>query len=57
MESWKVVFGEDIASVEGMQKGRSSPGYKGGVFSPEMDIPTHFFHRWAAETLLEKAQG
>ncbi|WP_109514890.1 aromatic ring-hydroxylating oxygenase subunit alpha [Pseudomonas ovata] len=57
MESWKVVFGEDIASVEGMQKGRSSPGYKGGVFSPEMDLPTHFFHRWAAETLLEKAQA
>jgi choline monooxygenase len=57
MESWKVVFAEDIASVEGMQKGRSSPGYKGGVFSPEMDLPTHYFHRWAAEKLLQTEQA
>jgi len=52
LESWKVVFAEDISSVEGMQKGRHSPGYKGGAFSPEMDIPTHFFHQWAARQLL-----
>lgn len=57
MESWKVVFAEDIASVEGMQKGRSSPGYTGGVFSPEMDLPTHYFHRWAAEKLLQTEQA
>jgi choline monooxygenase len=53
LESWKVVFAEDISSVEGMQKGRHSPGYSGGAFSPEMDIPTHFFHQWAARQLLE----
>jgi choline monooxygenase len=52
LESWKVVFAEDISSVEGMQKGRHSPGYQGGVFSPEMDIPTHHFHQWAARQLL-----
>ena len=52
LESWKVVFAEDISSVEGMQKGRYSPGYTGGAFSPEMDIPTHFFHQWAARQLL-----
>ena len=55
LESWKVVFAEDISSVEGMQKGRHSPGYSGGAFSPEMDIPTHFFHQWAARQLLETA--
>ncbi|MNE87934.1 hypothetical protein D3C80_1851820 [compost metagenome] len=48
-----MVFAEDISSVEGMQKGRHSPGYSGGAFSPEMDIPTHFFHQWAARQLLE----
>ena len=48
LESWRVVFGEDIGAVEGMQKGRHSPGFGGGVFSPEMDLPTHFFQKWLA---------
>ncbi len=52
LESWRVVFGEDIGAVEGMQKGRSSPGYRGGVFSPVMDNPTHHFHQWVARKLL-----
>jgi choline monooxygenase len=51
LESWRVVFSEDIDAVEGMQKGRSSPGYKGGVFSPMMDNPTHHFHQWVARKL------
>ncbi|NUU66393.1 aromatic ring-hydroxylating dioxygenase subunit alpha [Enterobacteriaceae bacterium BIT-l23] len=48
VESWRVVFGEDIGAVEGMQRGRHSPGFGGGVFSPEMDEPTHFFQKWLA---------
>ena len=44
----KVVFSEDIFAVENMQKGRHSPGFGGGVFSPEMDLPTHFFQQWLA---------
>ena len=51
LESWRVVFGEDIDAVEGMQKGRSSPGYQGGVFSPVMDNPTLHFHQWVARKL------
>jgi len=51
LESWRVVFSEDIGVVEGMQKGRSSPGYRGGVFSPVMDNPTHHFHQWVARKL------
>ena len=51
LESWRVVFGEDVFAVEGMQKGRHSPGYAGGHFSPEMDIPTHHFHAWVASRL------
>jgi len=51
LESWRVVFSEDVDAVEGMQKGRSSPGYTGGVFSPVMDNPTHHFHQWVARKL------
>jgi choline monooxygenase len=51
LESWRVVFAEDIDAVEGMQSGRRSPGYGGGVFSPVMDNPTHHFHQWMARKL------
>ncbi|RDL45017.1 aromatic ring-hydroxylating dioxygenase subunit alpha [Marinomonas piezotolerans] len=47
-DSWKVVFGEDIFAVEGMQKGRKSPAFEGGVFSPVHDEPSHNFHQWVA---------
>ncbi len=50
-EAWAVVFSEDVSVVEGMQRGRQSPGFSGGVFSPVMDIPTHHFHRWFAGEL------
>ena len=45
---WKTVFVEDIGVVEGMQRGRSAPGFDGGRFSPAMDAPTHAFHDWVA---------
>lgn len=45
---WKEIFEEDIGVVEGMQKGRSAPGFDGGRFSPAMDGPTHCFHDWVA---------
>ena len=45
---WKTVFEEDIFVVEGMQKGRQSPLFDGGRFSPAMDGPTHNFHDWVA---------
>ena len=49
---WKDVMIEDIAAIEGMQDGRSSPAYNGGNFSPVMDQPTHQFHKWVAESLI-----
>jgi len=52
--AWRDVFREDVFAVEGMQAGRASPGYQGGVFSPAMDAPTHHFHRWVAERLTER---
>lgn len=51
LESWRVVFGEDIGVVEGMQAGRQSPGFNGGVFSPVLDHPTYFFHQWVARQI------
>ena len=55
--AWDLVFREDLFAVEGMQQGRASPGYDGGVFSPVMDEPTHHFHRWVAARLAERARA
>ena len=52
LKAWETVFAEDVDVVERMQRGRHSPGYDGGVFSPAMDGPTHCFHRWLARKLL-----
>ncbi len=49
---WKDVMLEDVNAIEGMQKGRSSPVYNGGNFSPIMDTPTHQFHKWIANNLI-----
>ncbi len=49
LEGWRVVFEEDIFAVEGMQNGRKSPAFEGGVFSPVLDDPTHHFHCWVAD--------
>jgi choline monooxygenase len=37
LESWRVVFSEDVFAVEGMQEGRRSPAFQGGVFSPVLE--------------------
>jgi choline monooxygenase len=54
---WRRVFLEDVGVVEGMQRGRASPAFQGGVFSPVMDPPTHCFHRWVAGSLARGANG
>ena len=46
---WREVFEEDIAVVEGMQRGRHADAFDGGVFSPVMDAATAAFHGWARE--------
>ena len=48
---WQEVMNEDVGVIEGMQKGRSSPAYNGGNFSPVMDTPTLMFHKWVANNL------
>jgi len=51
MDSWRAVFNEDIGVVEGMQQGRQSPGFDGGLFSPIMDEANHHFHKWVAKSM------
>ena len=51
MEGWRNIFLEDMGVVEGMQRGRSSPGFHGGVFTGVMDEPTHHFHKWVANAI------
>ena len=46
---WKTVFQEDVFAVEGIQKGRSAPGFDGGTLSPIMDRPTRVLHEWVAQ--------
>lgn len=48
---WREIFEEDVFVVEGMQKGRASPAFEGGVFSPAMEEATHAFHGWVASRL------
>lgn len=48
LKAWQKVFAEDIGAIEGMQQGRQSSGFQGGVFSSAMDAPTHHFHQWVA---------
>ncbi|MDP7518387.1 MAG: aromatic ring-hydroxylating dioxygenase subunit alpha, partial [Arenicellales bacterium] len=48
---WTRVFQEDLSAVMGMQKGRASPGFDGGVLSPLMDRATVVFHEWAGTRL------
>lgn len=52
VNAWQEVFSEDIFAVEGMQAGRKSPAYQGGVFSPVMDQHTLHFHQWIAKRLI-----
>ncbi len=54
---WKEVFEEDIFVVEGMQRGRYGAGFDGGRFSPAMDGPTHCFHAWVAQRLVDHRQA
>ena len=44
-EMWKTVFSRDVQVIEGMQLGRSAPGYNGGKFSAVMDGSTRHFHK------------
>ena len=50
-EFWRSVFQEDVGAVTGMQKGRASIGFDGGVLTPVMESATAAFHHWTANKL------
>ena len=45
---WEDIQKEDVDIIQRMQLGRNSHAYNGGNFSPDMDNPTHQFHKWVA---------
>ena len=49
---WEDIQKEDIDIIERMQIGRNSIAYNGGNFSPDMDNPTHQFHKWVSSNLV-----
>ncbi|ROO27127.1 2Fe-2S ferredoxin [Salinisphaera orenii MK-B5] len=51
IEAWTGINAEDIEMIEGMQRGRHSPGYAGGRFSPYHEATTHEFQRRIANQL------
>ena len=53
LKFWTKVFNEDLGVVQGMQRGRKSPAFEGGVFSQVMDKPTHHFNKWVAARVAE----
>lgn len=57
LDVWAKVFNEDIGVVEGMQRGRKSSAFRGGVFTPLMDEPSHHFARWVASRLSDPNQS
>ena len=54
---WKGIFLEDRFVVEGMQRGRASPAFRGGVLSPALEHTTHSFYRWAGKRFIEAAEA
>ena len=49
---WEGIQKEDVDIIQRMQIGRNSNAYNGGNFSPDMDNPTHQFHKWVSTNLV-----
>ena len=54
---WRGIFEEDRVVVEGMQRGRASPAFRGGVLSPALEATTHCFYRWVANRLIQTQEA
>jgi choline monooxygenase len=51
LKIWTKVFNEDVGVVAGLQRGRHSSAFNGGLFTPIMDKPSHHFSQWVANRL------
>ena len=49
---WEGIQKEDVDIIQRMQIGRNSNAYNGGNFSPDMDNPTHQFHKWVSTNIV-----
>jgi choline monooxygenase len=52
-EMWRELNAEDIGIIEGLQKGRSSPGFTGDSFSPYWDEAVRHF----AQLIIQRMRG
>ncbi|MDA3922040.1 MAG: aromatic ring-hydroxylating dioxygenase subunit alpha [Salinisphaera sp.] len=52
-EAWRHINAQDITMIEGMQRGRHSPGYQHGRFSPYHEATTHEFQRRLANRMVQ----
>ena len=51
VDLWREVNDQDVAIVERLQQGRTSPAMDGGVFSPYWETTVHRFHQLVAGAL------
>lgn len=51
IDLWKITNDEDLETIERLQKGRHSPAFNGGCFSPALENTVHQFQRLVAEAI------
>ena len=57
LDMWQELNTEDIALLEALQRGRSAPGYDGGMLSPYWDEAPRSFARLIAETIRRESRN
>ncbi len=56
IDTWHDLNLEDLGLLEGLQAGRASPAYDGGLFSPVWEEPTHQFAQLVLEALRSESR-
>ena len=54
IELWKITNDEDLETIERLQKGRHSPAFNGGCFSPALETTVHQFQSLVAKAVKGK---
>ncbi|VEP12600.1 conserved hypothetical protein [Hyella patelloides LEGE 07179] len=52
VDLWKITNDEDLETIERLQKGRNSPAFGGGCFSPALETTVHQFQRLVAKAIV-----
>lgn len=53
VDLWKITNDEDLETIERLQKGRHSPAFKGGCFSPALETTVHQFQSLVAKAIVQ----